>query len=48
VSEQKTEMEMFIEYADQKYNYHVLDFFYKSWIPIKAEILKKYQEKKYE
>jgi hypothetical protein len=48
VSEQKTEMEIFIERAINLHNYHVVDYYYKSWLPVKAEILRKYQEKKYE
>jgi hypothetical protein len=45
MSEQKTEMEMFIERAIKLNNYHVLDFYFKSWLPLKAALLKKATEK---
>jgi hypothetical protein len=48
MSEQKTEMEMFIDRAIKLNNYHVLDFYFKSWLPLKALKLKEMTEKKYE
>jgi len=36
----KTEMELFIEHAQKVHNYHVLDFYHKSWLPLKADRLR--------
>jgi hypothetical protein len=36
----KTEMEMFIEHAQQTNSYPVLEFYRKSWLPLKAAKLR--------
>jgi hypothetical protein len=42
--EEKAELALFIEHAEMSGNYHVLDFYYKSWLPLKQRTLRKIVE----
>lgn len=44
VVEEKAELALFIEHAEMSGNYHVLDFYYKSWLPLKQRTLRKIVE----